>query len=135
MELPLRSAALMAVSVFECADPQGTTSTSAGACTSLRWRPGSTGETFLFGGYSIGRLSSFFLLNGAVMKVSAVSLGVGMKSVEYSSQHLLVTCVVGCVRWLSLVGALLEKEPPTLWNSMHGDNSVSIGCCSIKRRC
>ena len=89
--------------------------------------PSSTGETFLVAGYSVGRLSSFFLLNGTVLKE-----GVEIKSVEYSSQHLLVTCVDGGVRWLPLVGASLGKEPPTLWNVVHGDNKVSIGCCSIK---
>lgn len=102
----------------------------AGPCAAVKWTK-DQGETFLFAGFSNGRLSSFLLAGGNLIKVSAVSVGVSVTCLEYAQDTLLVGCADGGLRLLPIRDGASFDGKPTLWNAVNGLTSPGLVCCSI----
>lgn len=102
----------------------------AGPCAAVKWTK-EQGETFLFAGFSNGRLSSFLLAGGNLIKVSAVSVGVSVTCLEYAQDTLLVGCADGGLRLLPIRDGASFDGKPTLWNAVNGPSNPGLVCCSI----
>lgn len=102
----------------------------AGPCAAVKWTQ-EHGETFLFAGFSNGRLSSFLLVSGNLIKVSAVSVGVAVTCLEYAHGTLLVGCADGGLRLLPIRDGASFDGKPTLWNAVNGLSSPGLCCSSI----
>lgn len=102
----------------------------AGPCAAVKWTK-EQGETFLFAGFSNGRLSSFLLAGGNLIKVSAVSVGVSVTCLEYAQDTLLVGCADGGLRLLPIRDGASFDGKPTLWNAVNGLTSPGLASCSI----
>jgi WD40 repeat protein len=50
----------------------------AGPCSAVRWTE-EAGETYLFAGFANGKIASFALSNGTLLKISAVSIGTAVR--------------------------------------------------------
>jgi WD40 repeat protein len=102
----------------------------AGPCAAVKWTK-EHGETFLFAGFASGRLSSFLLAGGSLIKVSAVSVGVAVACLEYAEGTLLVGCADGGLRLLPIRDGASFDGKPTLWNAVNGKSSPGLTCSSI----
>lgn len=101
----------------------------SGPCSAVKWTK-ERGETFLFCGFSTGKLVSFSLHNNALTKISAVSVGVSVQCLEYyDGGTLLVGCSDGGLRLLPLRNGAVFHGKPTLWNGVNG--KLSPGIASI----
>jgi factor associated with neutral sphingomyelinase activation len=102
----------------------------SGPCSAVKWTK-DQGEVFLFAGFSTGRLSSFILAQGSLIRVGAVSLGVPVQCLEHTEGTLLVGCGDGGLRLLPIHDGASFHGQPTLWKSVNGEGDPSLTCISI----
>lgn len=102
----------------------------AGPCAAVKWTK-DQGETFLFCGFANGRLSSFLLVAGSLIKVSAVSVGVAVTCIDHAANTLIVGCADGGLRLLPIRDGASFDGKPTLWNAVNGKTSPALTCSSV----
>ena len=102
----------------------------SGPCSAVKWCE-NHGHTYLFAGFSTGKLASYELCNGGLTRVSAVSVGVAVLCLEYAEGILLAGCSDGGLRLLPIRNGASFDGKPTLWMGVNGKSSPGLTCVSL----
>lgn len=100
-----------------------------GPCSVLRW-VSEGGKLYLFAAFSSGRLTSYTLVEGLLLRNSAVSLGVAVTSVLYTEGVLLAGCADGGLRLIPVREGVYFDSKPILWKALN-NTKTSPGISSI----
>lgn len=102
----------------------------SGPCSVVKWVSDGIGQLSLFAAFSTGVVSSYALVEGALQRLSAVSIGVAVLSLVHAGGHLWVGSADGALRLIPLrEGGYFDK--PTLWPAANHKSSPGISSISV----
>jgi factor associated with neutral sphingomyelinase activation len=102
-----------------------------GACSVVKW-VSTGGNLYLLAASAAGRLSSFALVDGALRRENAVSLGIAITALLYMDDILLVGCADGGLRLIRMRSAVHFDSKPILWTALNNRTTCpSIGAISM----
>jgi factor associated with neutral sphingomyelinase activation len=99
------------------------------------------GKVHIFAAYTDGRLISFTLVEGALRRESAMSLGVAITSLHHAEELLLAGCADGGLLLIPLDNDGRFNAKPTLWKALntrhqqHNSNLFTRKMHLLYRRC
>jgi WD40 repeat protein len=111
----------------------------SGPCSVVRWIDATLGgRVFLLVAFSTGKIASYELqvndnehYSTGLRRMSAVSVGVGILSLVYTCDVVLVGCSDGGLRLIPLTEGYQFHSQPTLWKSVNNKAAPGISCISV----
>lgn len=102
----------------------------SGPCSVVKWISDS-GILRMFAAFSTGKVASYILVDGSLQRKGAVSIGVAILSLVYTSGVLLVGCSDGGLRLIPIGPGGKFDSKPILWPSVNNKSSPGIGSISL----